>query len=276
VIKPANFGMDLTRCRSERLSFAATIVASALVWLLALAGLISTISVLPELGWKRALGVAALCGAPLSALWLTRRAIASRRIRAAVPPPLLERRYHGRLEVITDSERRSLRPIAATAYEVAARTGELLADLIAIPSVRIFHGVRPVGADLPLIPHAISAGRQLVLIESVAWPPGCYETTADGKVHCDGTYIGQSVRPFIAAVQHWRKIAPKRHHVSAVIVVHTSTEGDIRLPVATSGDLVWVHAEDAFRDIQQRLLCGRQNVSRHLVAALILATARRA
>jgi hypothetical protein len=272
VIKPADLGTEITRHRPERLSIAGAVAAAAVAWLVALGGLVSTISVLPQLGWSRALWVVALCAAPSSALWMTRRAVDSRRIRAEVPHHLLEQRYHGRLEAITDSERRSLRPITATAYEVAARTSELLAELIAIPSVRIFHGVRPVGADLPPIPHAISAGRQLVFVESVAWPPGCYETAENGRIHCDGTYIGQSVRPLIATVGQWRKILPKNHQVSAVIVVHAAG-GDLTLPAPMSGDLAWVHAHDAARDIRQRILCGRQSVSRNLVAALIAATA---
>jgi hypothetical protein len=273
VTKLAGQSTDISRYGPERLSIMAAVAASALVWLLALGGLIGTISVLPELGWDRALWVAALCGAPSAAAWMTRRVIASRRVHAVVPLRLLERRYHGSLEAITDSERRSLRPIAASAYEVAARTGELLADLVAIPSVRIFHSVRAAGADLPLIPHAVSAGRRLVLIESVAWPPGRYETAVNGRIHCDGTYIGQSVQPLIAAVQHWRKSLPKSHRVSAVIVVHAAAEGDVTLPAATPGELAWVHAEDAIGDIRQRILCGRQDVSRYLVAALIEAAA---
>jgi hypothetical protein len=275
VIKLADPGTEITRHPLERLSIAGAVIASALAWLVALGGLVGTISALHQLGLGQALSVAALCAAPSSALWMTRRAVESRRIRAEVPPPLLKQRYHGTLEAITDSERRSLRPITATAYEVATRTGEMLADLIAIPSVRIFHGVRPAGADLPPIPHAISAGRQLVFIESVAWPPGCYETAENGRIHCDGTYIGQSVRPLIATVRYWRKILPKSHQVSAVIVVHAAG-GGVTLPAATSGDLAWVYAHNAVRDIRQRILCGRQSVSRNLVAALIAATADQA
>jgi hypothetical protein len=257
----------------ERLSVLGAAAASTAGWLLALGGLIGTVSLLPQLGWGRALPVAVLCVAPPSALWMTRRTVESRRARAATPPPLLEQRCHGSLEAITDSERRALRPIIATAYEVAARTGGLLAELIAIPSVRIFRGIRPAGADLPPIPHAISAGRQLVFVESVAWPPGRYETAGNGRIHCDGTYIGQSVRPLLAAVQHWRRTLPKGHHVSAVIVVHHAGEGDIKLPAATPGDLVWLLADNAVPDIRQRLLRGRQALSRNLLAALIAATA---
>jgi hypothetical protein len=273
VIKPADLGAEVNGHVSERLSAFGALTASAVGWLLALGGLIGTISVLPQLGWGRALPVALLCTAPPSALWMTRRAIELRRIRAVVPRPLLEQRYHGRLEAITDSERRSLRPITATAYEVAARTGELLADLTTIPSVRIFQAVRSAGVDVPPIPHAISAGRQLVFIESVAWPQGRYETAENGRIHCDGTYIGQSVDPILAAVRYWRKILPKSHHVSAMIVVHPAAEDDIKLPAATQDDLVWVHADNAVREIRQRIVSGRQVVSRNVVAALIAATA---
>jgi hypothetical protein len=273
VIKPAGIGAETVRRGWEPLSIVGGAAASAAGWLLTLGGLIGTISILPQLGWGRAIPVAALCAAPPSALWMTRRTIESKRIRAVVPPPLLEQRCHGRLEVITDSERRSLRPIAASTFEVATRTGELLAGVVAIPGVRIFRGVRPPGADLPPVPYAISAGRQLVFVESVAWPSGHYVTTDNGRIHCDGTYIGQSVRQLVATVAQWRRILPRNHHVSAVIVVYASAGSDIKLPAGGPGDLVWVHADGAIRAIRQRILRGRQAVSRHVVAALIEATA---
>src|SRR5215472_15833284 len=205
VIKLPGHGAEPTRSGWEHAGVIGVAVACALTWLLALGGLISTISALPVLGLDRALWVAALCAAPPAALWMTRRAVAARRIRAVVPPPMLERRSHGNLEAIADSERRSLRPIAASAYEVAARTSELLADLMAVPSVRMFHGVRSDSADSPLIPHAICAGRRLVLVESVAWPAGRYETDPQGRIHCDGTYIGQSVHSLTTAIGCWRQ-----------------------------------------------------------------------
>jgi hypothetical protein len=272
VSKPADLGVDLNRYQPDRLSFAAAVVASVVGWVLVAGGLISTIFALPDLGWRRSLWVAALCILPAPAVWATRTAIASWRIRSAVPGPLLAARRHGRLEVIIDSEQRALRSIAATAYEAASRTDELLADLIALPGVRMFHGIRTAGAELPLIPHAISVGRRLVLIESVAWPPGRYRTAPDGRICCDGTYIGQSVGPFLAAVGQWRRSVPRSHEVSAMIVVHPCADGDISLPAPASGDLAWVRAEDAYHDIRQRLACGRPTVSKYLVAALISAT----
>jgi hypothetical protein len=185
----------------------------------------------------------------------------------------LSRRFHGNLDTITDSERRALRPIGTTAYEVAARTGVLLADLFALPSVRIFQGVRPSAADMPRIPHAVSAGCRLVLVESVAWPPGMYAATAGGRIHCDGVYIGQSVCPLIAAVRHWRQLLPTGHRVSALVVVHRIAEGDLALPAGTARDLCWACAEDAVRDIRACLPRGRRAVSMRAIAALVAATA---
>jgi hypothetical protein len=252
------------------------VAASAPGWLLALGGLIGTASIVPQLGWNRALPVALLCASPPSAMWITRRAIKSRRIRTTVPATLLARRYHGSLDAIADSERRALRPIGTTAHEIAARTGVLLADLVTFPDVRIFQGVRPAGADVPRIAHAVSAGRMVVLVESVAWPPGRYLTTTTGRIHCDGVYIGQSVRPLIAAVRHWREVLPRTHRVSAVVVVHPTADGDVALPPATARDLAWVHADSAVDDIRQRLPRGRQAGSRTVVAALLAATTGRA
>lgn len=182
------------------------------------------------------------------------------------------RRYHGNLDMITDSERRALRPIGSSAYEVAARTGALLADLMALPGVRIFQGVRPVGTDLPRIAHAVTAGRRLILVESVAWPPGEYTLAPSGRVLCDGTYIGQSVRPLIVAVQHWREALPNGHRVCAAVVVHTCADGDPGLPPSAGRDLLWMPARDAVPEIQKRLLPGRTAVGGRALAALVAAT----
>ena len=156
------------------------------------------------------------------------------------------RRWHGSLDTITDSERRGLRPIETTAREVAARTGVLLGELPAGPGVCIFQGVRPAAAgDLPRIPHAISAGRQLILVESVAWPPGRYHQEADGRIHCDGTYIGQSVLPLVNAVRYWRDALPRGHRVRALVVLSPTAEGDLALPATVAEKLAWTRACDA-------------------------------
>lgn len=174
--------------------------------------------------------------------------------------------------MITDSERRTLRPIGTTAHEVAARTGVMLGALPAGPGVRIFQGVRPAAEDLPRIPHAICAGRQLILVESVAWPPGRYQDGQDGRIHCDGMYIGQSVWPLVNAARYWRGTLPRGHRVSALVVVHPTGEGDLVLPAGTTAELAWTSAGDAVAAIRDRLPRGRPRGSARAVAALIAAT----
>ncbi len=191
---------------------------------------------------------------------------------ADVPDPLQLRRIHGDLEWITDSERRPLRPIGTTAMDVALRTGVLLADLIALPRVRIFCGVWSACARMPLITHAIAAGRSLVLVESVAWPPGRYSAETDGRVFCGDQYIGQSVGSLAAAVRHWRGVLPRDHRVAAMVVVHHTVDGEISLTATASEDLSWTLARDAVRAIQ-RHLPRRQALSDTAVGALIAATA---
>jgi hypothetical protein len=182
-------------------------------------------------------------------------------------------RCHGCLGTIVDSERRALRPIGSSAQEVAERTGELLRDLFTLPTVHIFQGVRPTAADTPRIAHVIIAGRQVVFVESVAWPPGRYAVAGTGRIHCDGTYIGQSVRPLMDAVRYWRATLPPGHWVSALVVVHPTAPGDLALPEPTTRGLAWARADDAVHDIRTRLSRVRQVVNMKAVAALVAATA---
>lgn len=190
---------------------------------------------------------------------------------SVVPASVLSRRCHGSLDAVTDSERRALRPIGTTAHEVAASTGVLLAPLLTLPNVRIFQGIRQPAAGVPRIPHAISAGRRLVLVDSVAWPPGRYTASATGQIHCDGIYIGQSVVPLVAAVGQWREILPPDHQVSAFVVVHPAARGDLALPSAATGDLAWARADQAARAIRAHLPSGHQAVSIQAVLALLSA-----
>ena len=187
---------------------------------------------------------------------------------------VLARRSHGTLDVITDSERRALRSIGLTAQEVAIKTGELLATVFTLPSVRIFHGVRP-AADVPPVPHVISAGRRLIFVESVAWPPGRYVAASAGRIYCDGVYIGQSIRPLVTAIRGWRKLVPDDHRVSAVVVVHPTGDGELVLPAATGPDLAWTGSADAVREIHARLPGQWQATSMQAIAALIAAVAGR-
>lgn len=185
---------------------------------------------------------------------------------------LLARRSHGSLDAITDSERRGLRPIGATAREVADRTSELLAGLLALPSVRIFQGVRQATADVPLIEQAVSAGNGLVLVESVAWPPGRYAMTAGGKIHCDGVYTGQSANPLIAAARHWQAVLPPGHRVNAIVIVYPAAPGRMSLPAHSARGPVWARAGYALSLIRTHLPSGQPAISIRAVLALAAAT----
>ena len=191
---------------------------------------------------------------------------------APVPAAVLSRRCHGSLDTITDSERRGLRPIGITAHEVAVRTGALLMDLFTLPGVWIFQGYARRPGDVPRIPHVVSAGHVLVLVESVAWPPGRYATTATGQVHCDGVYIGQSVWPLITTVRHWRQALPRGHRVHALVVVHPIADGDLALPAPDRPELGWAAASDAFHDLRACLPRGRRPASATAIAVLAAAT----
>lgn len=185
---------------------------------------------------------------------------------------LLARRSHGSLDAIIDSERRGLRPIGATVRQVADRTSELLAELLALPSVRIFQGVRQAAPDVPLIEHAVSAGSSLVLVESVTWPPGRYTLTAGGQIHCDGVYTGQSACPLMTAVRYWQAVLPRGHRVRAVVIVYLAAPGSMSLPAQSARGPVWARADDALGLIRAHLPSGRPAISSRAVLALVAAT----
>jgi hypothetical protein len=254
-----------------RLSIIGVLAVSATAWLLALYGLVRIVSITCELGRANAFAVLVLAGAPIFAIGGTRWLLSTWRTHAAVPRSLLERRYHGSLDAVTDSEQRALRPIGTTAVDVAARTGTLLTELVANPSVRIFRGVRPTGGHAWPTTHAVAAGRSLVLVESVAWPPGHYRTGGDGRVHCDDVYIGQSVGPLLASLAHWRRALPRGHRVIALVVVHHTDGLRYTLPESTRPDLVWSLADEAVDELRRRI-GSRPGISRHTLAALIAAT----
>ena len=152
-------------------------------------------------------------------------------------------------------------------------TDRILVGLIAIPGLRIFRGVRTASLNQPLIPHAVVAGRRLLLIESVAWPPGRYELLADGRICCDGTYIGQSSAPFLAAVRQWRTTVPQDHKVSGMIIMHGGAGADISPLAAADRALAWVRAENAVLEVRRRLAQGPEMISASLLEVLFQAVA---
>jgi hypothetical protein len=243
------------------------VLGTATGWLVALGGLVGTVALLPDLSWPGTIFPLLLCGSPPTAWWATRRVMTFRRVRHRVPDEVLDQRHHGDLSAIDRSGQRPLRPIGATVGEVAERTDDLLTALTTVPNVRIFRGFRPAGTTLPLTSHAVSAGRTLILVESVAWPPGWYRTGADGRIHCDGQYIGQSVEDLLAAIRSVQAALPRRHRVSALVVVYRTGTGRYALPTAT-GELAWMLAGEAPRYLAERLARDPVTVSRHAVAAL--------
>jgi hypothetical protein len=161
------------------------------------------------------------------------------------------------LDSLTDEEGRSLRPIGMSVREAADRTGTLLYRLAEHPGVRLYAGVR-VARHAPRIGFAVSTASHLLLVESVAWPSGSYTVSPGGCVRCDGTYIGQSVRPLLGSVRLMRRLVP-RLAVGAVIVVHPSGPGSPSLPSAAG----WLPPSRLRSFVSQRLHLRRYGDSRH-------------
>jgi hypothetical protein len=265
--RPTNAFAASVRFRPGAAAVRLAVLAAAAGWLAALGGLIGTLKLVPDIQWPAIIFPLLLCGSAPAAWWATRRATTLRRVWLGAPDALLERRHHGDLSALVRTAPRSLRPIGTTVDEVAECTDTLLADLAAAPNVRIFRGVRPAGTALPLTGHAVSAGRSMILVESVAWPPGNYQMDADGRVRCDGQYIGQSVAALLTSVRQVRRRLPRRHRVSGLVVVHRTEDGRYALPAASDG-LAWTLAEDAPARLRHRLARDPVTVSRHAVAAL--------
>jgi hypothetical protein len=252
-----------------RLSVVGMLTASILSWLLVVASSIKVIASVPDTDRLGLLGLATVCLSPQIAIWTTRHFLTSRRVWARLPPAVLEQRCHGSLATVVDSEHRPLRSIGTTARSVAESTGRLLRDLTATPSVRIFRGLISGDATAP-VTLAVSVGHTLVLLEPVAWPAGRYRTDGDGRIHCDGTFIGQSVAGLVQAVRHWRRRLPRSHRVSSLVIVQPG-DGEYLLPAPTA-DVAFALAESAVPEIWRRVSGGRQAVSAAMLAALVAAT----
>lgn len=155
------------------------------------------------------------------------------------------------LALITDTERRSLRPIGASVREAAQRTDLLLDDLRELPDVKIIQGVPAATADTPPIPHAVTAGPALILIESVFWLAGRYTMDDDHQIWCDGVYIGQSAGPLLSATLHWQRVLLAHYRVSAMIVVHA--EEHVTLCPIDDQAVTWLLAEQVHAHLRARL-----------------------
>jgi tetratricopeptide (TPR) repeat protein len=252
----------------SRVAVGLRVTAMVGAWLATIGGFVGAAVVLAGVGWPALVSLLVLVGAAGPALCATRQVASLRRVLIQVPAPLLHQRLHGDLVAVGSDGCRPLRSVSAATSDVLGRTDELLARLISIPSVRIFRGVRPAELAGLLVGHAISAGRRLVLVESVAWPPGEYRLDAAGLVRCDSRYIGQSAQPLAAAVRAYRRSLPRGHRVEAVVVVHQSGSGPYTLPASTP-DLGWIFADELAGHLRALLTRQPGTVSRHVIAALV-------
>jgi hypothetical protein len=168
-------------------------------------------------------------------------------------------RRRGTLDRMTDEEGRALRPIGMSVREAADRTGVLLNPVADHPGVRLYAGVR-VAKQGPRIGFAISTDTHVLLVESVAWPSGSYTVSPEGCVHCDGTYIGQSVHPLLGSVRHVRRLV-RRLTVGAVVVVHPSDPGTPSLPPESPGGVLWLPPSEVRAYVARRLLLRGRAIS---------------
>jgi tetratricopeptide (TPR) repeat protein len=257
----------VVRYLPSRLGAGLAVTAMISAWLATLGGFVGAAVALAGVGWPALMALLVLVGAAGPALCATRQVASLRRVLIRVPAPLLHQRLHGDLVAVGADVCRPLRSVGTDTADVLGRTDELLGRLTSIPSVRIFRGVRPAEATVPLVGHAVSAGRRLVLVESVAWPPGEYRLDPAGLVRCDSRYIGQTTQPLATAVQACRRALPRSHRVEALVVVHQSGSGRYALPAATP-ELGWVFADELAGHLRTKLLRQPGTVSRHIIAAL--------
>ncbi|WP_203927145.1 hypothetical protein [Virgisporangium ochraceum] len=255
---------------------ATTVVTAGLVALLALGATLLSVRDLDPLGL---LAVAVLGGSAQTARRAWVRLRTARRVRDQVPARLLRQRWHGDPTAAGADEYRALRPIGMARSDVVRRTEDLLRPLTDIPSVRIFRGVQVGGATRPagagdgagrpriLAAFAVTAGRLVLVVEPVAWPPGRYLMDATGQLRCDGRFIGQSAGPLVSGVAALRDRLPRTHRVRALVVVHPIADGAVSLPVPTK-EVAWTLARDLPTTMRTELARHPRTVSRHTVATL--------
>jgi hypothetical protein len=240
---------------------ATTVVTAWLVTALAFGAAVTSALDLDPAGL---LAVALMGGGAQTARHAWSRLRVARRVRGEVPARLLRRRWHGDLTAISADEHRALRPIGMARADAVRRTEDLLRPLTDIPSVRIFRGVRPAASAA----FAVTAGRLVLIVEPVAWPPGRYVMDATGQLRCDGRFIGQSAGPLAAGVTALRTRLPRTHRVRALVAVHPIADGAFVLPVPTK-EMAWILARDLPTTMRTELARHPRTVSRHIIAALV-------
>lgn len=162
-----------------------------------------------------------------------------------------------------------LRSIGPNSRTVADRTHAQLAAPAADAGAVFFGAVRLSVAPAMAAP-AMVAGRLVVFVATVHWPPGCYAIGGDDRVYCDGVYTGQSVGPLRDALAQWRARLPWRHQVAAMVIVHPYGPGSYDLPSSDGAELEWAMADVALDRLRDRLRHGGRP-SRRAVRALAAA-----
>ncbi|XVU22766.1 hypothetical protein ACQPZJ_36660 [Actinoplanes sp. CA-054009] len=161
-------------------------------------------------------------------------------------------RLRDRLDKLIDDESRPLRPIGMSARDAAAHTGALLDRFAGAPGVRLYAGVRLTERG-PRVGFAVMTATRLLLVESVAWPSGSYSVTPEGRVLCDGVYIGQSVHPLLCSVRLLRRLSRGRQ-IGAAVVVHPAGAGTPSLPALSPAGPSWLLPGAVGPHIARRLL----------------------
>lgn len=202
----------------------------------------------------------------LPALYLTGLARRLTVLEARAPLPVAEHRRHGELPPATAGGNRSLRSVGADGAALAVRTDTQLGGLTVLPGVRIFRGIRAGDPARVVATHAVSAGPVVVLVESVAWPPGNYGLDRGGQVICDGVPTGQATTGLERAVARCQALLPRDHQVRAVVSVHRTGSSDYLLP-SPGRTVSWTFAEDLVETLMPHLAPYAAAVSRHVVAA---------
>lgn len=245
---------------------AATTVVTA--WLVAVGALAVAVLSVRELDPTGLFAVALMGGSAQTARHARAHLRATRRVRDAVPPELLSRRWHGDLAAVSADEHRPLRPIGMARADAVRQTEALISPLLDIPSVRIFRGPRLGGPAASIdVAFAVTAGRLVLVVEPVAWPPGCYLMDATGQIRCDGRFIGQTAGTLVAGVTALRARLPHAHRVRALVAVLPIADGAFTLPVPTK-DVAWTLARELPTTMRAELARRPRTVSRHIIAAL--------
>lgn len=218
------------------------------------------------------LAVALMGGSAQTARHARARLKAARKVRGEVPHRVLRQRWHGDLTTVSADEYGALRPIGMARADAVRRTEELISPLTDIPSVRIFRGVHLGGPDRTVAAFAVTAGKLVLIVEPVAWPPGHYLIDATGQVRCDCRFIGQSAGPLAAGVAALRARLPRTHRVRALVAVLPIADGAFVLPVPTK-EVAWTLARELPITMRTELARHPRTVSRHIIAALAHAPA---